>query len=303
MSASKKRSSLSLFGLLMVISLIIGACAPSQVPATATNLPVSTNLPAPATYTPVGAAATDTPAAAAATATTVSGGQVNAFGVTLPADAAPPEQQFIRLQANERTVLNFSEGVYNRTDYSDMLATPLVRINKNFEIVPAGAETWEGSSDGMTWTYHLDKKLMWSDGNPVTADDYVFTFQYQADPKHAWDFTWFWSPIHNWDNAVAGKVPVTEIGVKAIDDYTLQFTTDLPAPFFPAQALYARPLSHKAFDKSGEFYDSDPATAVSSSPWILSEWTKGKQMVFTPNLKYTGKDKPYLEKIILLRTH
>ena len=300
MSASKKRSSLSLFGLLMVISLIIGACAPAQLPATATNLPVSTNLPAPATYTPVGAAATDTPAAAAATATAVSGGQVNAFGVTLPADAAPPEQQFIRLQANERTVLNFSEGVYNRTDYADMLATPLVRINKNFEIVPAGAETWEGSSDGMTWTYHLDKKLMWSDGNPVTADDYVFTFQYQADPKHAWDFTWFWSPIHNWDNAVAGKVPVTEIGVKAIDDYTLQFTTDLPAPFFPAQALYARPLSHKAFDKSGEFYDSDPATAVSSSPWILSEWTKGKQMVFTPNLKYTGKDKPYLEKIILV---
>ena len=300
MFASKKRSSLRLFGLLMVISLIIGACAPAQLPATPTNLPVSTNLPAPATYTPVGAAATNTPAAAAATATAVSGGQVNAFGVTLPADAAPPEQQFIRLQANERTVLNFAEGVYNRTDYADMLATPLVRINKNFEIVPAGAESWEGSSDGMTWTYHLDKKLMWSDGNPVTADDYVFTFQYQADPKHAWDFTWFWSPIHNWDNAVAGKVPVTEIGVKAIDDYTLQFTTDLPAPYFPAQALYARPLSHKAFDKSGEFYDSDPATAVSSSPWILTEWTKGKQMVFTPNLKYTGKDKPYLEKIILV---
>jgi peptide/nickel transport system substrate-binding protein/oligopeptide transport system substrate-binding protein len=54
-----------------------------------------------------------------------------------------------------------------------------------------------------------------------------------------------------------------------------------------------------AFEKSGEFYDNNPATSVSSSPWILVEWTKGKQMVFGPNLNYTGKEKPYLEKIIL----
>jgi ABC-type transport system substrate-binding protein len=308
MVTSKKRTGATMLGVLVLISLVTGACAQAQPAATATNLPVSTNLPAPATYTPEAAAtaapaATTAPTAAPTTApaaTTASGGNVNAFGVTLPADAAPASQQFIRLLATERTVLNFSEDVYNRTDYSDMLATPLVRINKNFEIVPAGALSWEGSADGKTWTYHLDPNLMWSDGNPVTADDYVFTFQYQADPKHAWDFTWFWSDIVNWDDAVAGKQPTTALGVKAVDDHTLQFTTSLAAPFFPAQALYARPLSHKAFVKSGEFYDSNPATAVSSSPWILSEWTKGKQMVFTPNLKYTGKDKPYLEKIILL---
>jgi len=305
MFAFKKRHGATWLGVLMAVSLIATACAQAQIPPTATNLPVSTNLPAPATYTPIPApaattAATSAPATSAPTTAPAAGGQVNAFGVTLPADAAPASQQFIRLQTDEGKVMNFAEGVYNRTGYADMLATPLVRINKNFEIVPAGAETWEGSADGKTWTYHLDKNLTWSDGNPVTADDYVFTFQYQADPKHAWDFTWFWSDIHNWDNAVAGKVATTEIGVKAVDDYTLQFTTDLAAPFFPAQALYARPLSHKAFVKSGEFYDNDPATAVSSSPWILTEWTKGKQMVFSPNLKYTGKDKPFLEKIIIV---
>ena len=300
MFASKKRTSAALFGLLVVISLIASACAQATPAATPTNFPVSTPLPPPATYTPgAGPAPTVAPTVGPA-ATVATGGQVNAFGVTLPADAAPPAQQFIRLLANERTVINFAEDVYNRTDYADMLATPLVRINKNFEIVPAGAESWEVSSDGLNWTYHLDKNLKWSDGNPVIADDYVFTFQYQADPKHAWDFTWFWSPIKNWDKAVAGDVPVTDIGVKAVDDYTLQFTTELPAPYMPAQALYARPLSHKAFIKSGEFYDNNPATAVSSSPWILTEWTKGKQMVFSPNLNYTGKDKPYLEKIILV---
>src|SRR5258708_7116028 len=166
MFASKKRHGAAWVGAVMAVSLIAAACAQAQVPPTATNLPVSTNLPAPATYTPIAApaattAATSAPATAAPTtapaATTAAGGQVNAFGVTLPADAAPPAQQFIRLLANERTVVNFAEGVYNRTDYADMLATPLVRINKNFEIVPAGAETWEGSADGKTWTSHLDK--------------------------------------------------------------------------------------------------------------------------------------------------
>lgn len=198
--------------------------------------------------------------------------------------------------------MDFAVSVYKRTDpaYCNVLSTPLVRINKNFEIVPAGAERWEVSEDGLTWTYYLDKNLKWSDGNPVTAHDYVFTFQYQADPNHAWDFAWFWSDLKNWDKAVKGEVPVTEIGVKAVDDYTLQFITEAPAPYLPAKALYARPLSKVAFEKYGEYYNNTPETSVSSSPWILEEWTKGKRMVFGPNLNYTGKIKPYLERMILI---
>ena len=307
MFASKKRTSAALFGLWVAISLVAAACGPAQPAATPTNLPVSTPLPPPPTYTPgAGQAATTAPTtapttAAAATApatTAATAGNVNAFGVTLPADAAPASQQFLRVLGTEGTMINFAEDVYNRSTYGDLLATPLVVIDKNFQLAPAGALSWEGSADGMTWTYHLDPNLKWSDGNPVIADDYVFTFQYQADPKHAWDFSWFWGDIHNFANAVAGKAALTDIGVKAVDDYTLQFTTDAPSPFFPSQALYARPLSHKAYLKSGDLYDNNPATAVSSSPWILTEWTKGKQAVFSPNLKYTGKEKPYLEKII-----
>jgi ABC-type oligopeptide transport system substrate-binding subunit len=301
MFATKKRSSARLFGLLAVTGLCVAACAQAAVPPTATNLPVSTPLPPPATYTPVvagGATAAPTTAAATApAATAASGGQVNAFGVTLPADAASPDKQFLRLLGTEGTVINFSEGVYKRSSYGDLLATPLVQLDKNFKILPADALSWEGSADGTVWTYHLDPNLKWSDGNPVTADDYVFTFQYQADPKIAWDFTWFWAPIHAFSDAVAGKQPLANIGVKAVDDFTLQFTTDAAAPYFPAQALYARPLSHKAFLKSGDLYDNNPATAVSSSPWILTEWTKGKQAVFGPNLKYNGKDKPFLQQI------
>ncbi len=53
------------------------------------------------------------------------------------------------------------------------------------------AESWEGSEDGKTWTFKLRQGLTWTDGNPLTAADWVATFQYAANPEHAWDFTWF----------------------------------------------------------------------------------------------------------------
>jgi oligopeptide transport system substrate-binding protein len=225
---------------------------------------------------------------------------VNAWGVTLPADAAPLNQQFLRLMGTEGTTLDFAVSVYKRMGNQDpdLMSAPLLRIDKNFNLVPNDALSWESSTDQKTWTFHLDPTIKWSDGNPVTADDIVFTFQYQADPKHAWDFSWFWGDLVNWDNAVAGKVPVTDIGVKKVDTYTVQFQTNVPAPYFLSKALYVRPLSKAAFEKSGEYYDNDPKTAVSASPWILTEWTKGKRLVFGPNKNYTGKLKPYIQNII-----
>ena len=292
------------------VGTIITACAPSASTPTAAPS-TSTPLPPPATYTPAPttASVTNTPAAAAATATpaatataAATGGVKNAWGVTMPEDAAALEQQFIRILAIEGTALDFPVTVYKRTSpaYCDILATTLVRINKNFAIVPNGATSYEVSPDGKTWTFHLDPAVTWSDGTPLTADDYVFTFQYQADPNHAWDFAWFWSDIVNFSDAVSGKVATTEIGVKAVDATTLQFMTNVPSPYFPSKALYARPLSKAAFEKSGELYNTDPATSVSSSPWKLKEWTKGKQMVFEPNTAYTGKLQPYLENLILI---
>ena len=71
--------------------------------------------------------------------------------MTLPADAAPPDQQFIRTLVTEKATVDFAVSVYNRTipAYCEELSTPLLRINKNFEILPAGAETWEVSADGL----------------------------------------------------------------------------------------------------------------------------------------------------------
>jgi ABC-type transport system substrate-binding protein len=311
----KKQTIFTVFALILILSMILGACAPATEAPPTSAPATSTPLPPPPTYTPAPQAtempaATNTEAAMEPTEamaptetmepTAEMQGEVNAWGVTLPADAAPLDQQYVRYMSVEGTTLDFAVSVYKRPAATDILTTPLVRLNKNFEILPAAALSWEVSPDGTTWTFHLDPALTWSDGNPYTADDIVSTFQYQADPKHAWDFTWFWSDIVNWDDAVAGKVPLSDIGVKKVDDHTVQFMTTVPSPYFLSKALYVRPLSKVAFDKYGEYYDNDPQTSVSSSPWILEEWTKGKQLVFGPNTHYTGKLKPYLEKLIVV---
>ena len=72
----------------------------------------------------------------------------------------------------------------------------------------------------------------------MTADDYVATFRYAADPKHAWDFTWFFGGvIKNWDDVVAGKMPVDQLGRQGRRRALLQFETQAPAPYLPAMLL------------------------------------------------------------------
>jgi len=226
----------------------------------------------------------------------------NSVGKELPMDAAPPEKQVFYKLSGPATTLDWFISVYNRPgQVNDLFSVPLVQLNKNFEILPAAATSWEASADGLTWTFHLDRNLVWTDGNAVTADDYVFSFQLGADPKHAWDFAWFYSPIKNWDKAVKGEVPVSQIGVrKGRDDYTLLVTTENPAPYLPSMMLYSTPLSKRAYDRYGEFYNNRPETSVSSGPFILQEWTKDKQIVLVANKKYGGKVKPYLEKMVVI---
>jgi ABC-type transport system substrate-binding protein len=210
----------------------------------------------------------------------------------LPDGSAPIEEQIWRTPSDPAYAksLDFYETVYNRPGVADLNSEPLVRFNRNFEIIPGGASEWSGSKDGKTWTFKLVKNLMWSDGNPVTAADFVKTFQYAADPSHAWDFAWFWSGnIVNFQEAFEGKVPVDQIGVKqGADEYELIFTAIDPAPYLPAKLLYSMPLSKAALEKYGPYYNSKAETAVSSGPFILEEWVPDQQITMKRNDKYTG---------------
>jgi ABC-type transport system substrate-binding protein len=233
------------------------------------------------------------------------GASTNAVGKPLPEDAAPADQQVLTGLTQPATTLDFFVSVYKRPEnidgnsWSDILSTPLVRLDKNFNLVPAAAKSWDVSKDGLTWAFHLDRNQVWSDGTPITADDFVATFRLGADPKFAWDFTWFYSAIKGWDDAVKGTIPVDQIGVRrGADPYTLLVTTVTPAPYLPGMMLYSPPLNARALAKYGPFYNSDPKTSISSGPYVLEEWTKDQRIVLAANPKYNGI-KPYITRVIL----
>ena len=220
----------------------------------------------------------------------------------LPADAAAAEQQIWRQPADATIakVLDFYEQVYERPTPADLFSDPLVRLTKNFEIEPAAALEWSGSEDGKTWTFRLDPNLVWSDGNPVTANDWVRTFQYAADPEHAWDFTWFWNPvIRGFAEATEGTASPEEIGVtQGANPQELIFETVDPAPYLPSMLLYSLPLSAAALDTHGPLYNTKPETAVSSGPFILAEWQRDQFVAYERNETYAGSLQVPIQRVV-----
>jgi ABC-type transport system substrate-binding protein len=227
---------------------------------------------------------------------------VNRAGVELPADAAPVEEQVLRLGATEYSWLSWDYTAYDFTmgpTYG--IHDSCVRPDKEFQPQPAGCESWEVSDDGLTWTFYLPKDKVWSDGTPVTADDWVFTLQRYA--RADYDFEWFYSMagIVNWDAVVSGDLPPEELGVKKVDDYTWTVTTNQPAPFLVKQFadLWLAP-KHIVKDRMADgSWALDPATAVSAGPYKLDHWTKGKEIVWVANDKYTGPYPPMMDKIVV----
>ncbi len=126
---------------------------------------------------------------------------------------------------------------------------------------------------------------------PVTANDWVATFRYGADPAHAWDFTWYFQGVmKGWDEAIAGEIPLEELGVRqGADEHELIIETQVPAPYLPAMLLYSCPLSAAALEEHGPLYNSQPETSVSSGPMQLVEWLVDQRVVFEKNPDYTGK--------------
>ena len=229
-------------------------------------------------------------------------GLANYLAQSLPDDAAPAEQQTYILAADPSIprVLDFYEAVYERPTNADLFSEPLVRINRNFEIIPGAAESWSSNEDGSVWTFKLAEGRMWNDGNPVTAADWVATFQYAADPAHAWDFTWFFQGVlMGWDEAIAGEIPPTDIGVKqGANEYEVVFEMQVPAPYTPTLLLYSLPLSKAALETHGPLYNTNPDTHVSSGPFKLESWTPDQEIVVVKNEQYNGSLVVPVNKVI-----
>ncbi len=165
----------------------------------------------------------------------------------------------------------------------------IYRLDDKSKPQPAGAkEKVQVSDDGLTYTVKLREEAKWSNGDPVTAADYVFSWQRTADPQTGAEYAYFLEMIENGADIVAGKKPVSELGIKANGDYELEIKLAKPTPYF--DYLLAFPLffpQHQAtVEKYGKDYAASSEKAVYNGPFVLANfegagsdtnWTLGKK--------------------------
>lgn len=158
--------------------------------------------------------------------------------------------------------------------YLQSIGEGLYRTDKSGKPALAGATSVDKSEDGLTFTYHL-RDAKWSNGDPVTANDYVYGWQRTNDPKTASQYAYLFSGIKNADEVQNGDKPVTDLGVKAIDDKTLEVTLDRPMPQLESVMTMAtfEPQNKKFVDKVGKKYGTASKYTISNGPFVMKGWT------------------------------
>ena len=171
-------------------------------------------------------------------------------------------------------------------------------VDGEYVTSPGDAQTWESSEDGLVWTFHLGNNK-WTDGEPVTADQYVYSLRRSADPAVGCPNGWFLTPILNYEAISNGEMSVDELGVKALDEKTLQITLSTVTPAFlkMCDATIYYPQRQDKIEAYGEKYGSDVQYIVSNGPFYLDSWTHNSSLILKKNPNYWDKDAVKLETI------
>lgn len=186
----------------------------------------------------------------------------------------------------------------------NLICDPLVRDvaakdNTN-ESIPAAAESWEVSEDGLTWTFKIHENAKWSDGEPVTANDFEYTLKLMADPNTAAVNAWlFDGVIENFGEALYnnGKTP-DEIGVKAVDDKTLEIKLVHPASYFIELAGSIYPVRQDKYEEWGDKYGSAADKIICSGPFKVESWDQNTELVCVKNENYWDAENIKLDKVV-----
>jgi oligopeptide transport system substrate-binding protein len=160
--------------------------------------------------------------------------------------------------------------------------------------VPAAAESWERSEDGTVYTFHLRKEGKWSNGVPVTAHDFVYSWRRMLNPSVASEYAYLLHCLKNGRAFNEGVIEdFSEVGVKAIDDYTLEVTLENPTPYFLSMQIHFSwfPVPAKVLEEFGATEKRGTAWTrtgnhVSNGPFRLREWNPGELLTVERNPHY-----------------
>ncbi len=177
-------------------------------------------------------------------------------------------------------------------DYTD----GLMQMDKDGKAVEAIAESYENSDDGLTWTFHL-RDAKWSNGEPVTANDFVFAWQRAVDPDVASEYSYMLSDIGQVKNAaaiIAGEKDKSELGVTAVDDKTLKVELEAPVSYFLSLMYFPTfyPVNQKFFESCADTFGTSPETTLSNGAFVLDSYQPAAtEFHLTKNADYWDADR------------
>ncbi|KLI20198.1 peptide ABC transporter substrate-binding protein [Brachyspira hyodysenteriae] len=178
----------------------------------------------------------------------------------------------------------------------------LATRDKDNKIVPGVAERWDISEDGLTYTFHIRDNAKWSDGEKITAEDFVYAWQRVVDPVTASEYAYQFEPVLNAMDINSGKKPVSELGIKAIDEKTLEVKLNTPTAYFlELVAFYTfYPVRKDMIEENGDNWTLSPDTYIGNGPFIMTERRTDDRIVVVKNTNYWNVNNIVPEKLVFI---
>jgi oligopeptide transport system substrate-binding protein len=167
------------------------------------------------------------------------------------------------------------------------LFTGLMTQDKDAKVIPGAAESYTMSADGKTWTFKLRADGKWSDGSPVTAKDFVFSWQRLVNPETASEYAYMLAPVVNAEDITAKKAKIEDLGVKAIDDLTFEVQLKASTPYFLEMLTHA--ATYAVSKANVEAHPTDfakPGNMVSNGAYILAEFVPNDHIKLVKNAQF-----------------
>lgn len=197
---------------------------------------------------------------------------------------------------------NLDPWVNNNGEASQIIAAvhePMLRRDSEGGWIPGLMTDYQTNEDHTVHTLTLREGAKWSDGTDITVEDIVYSYQRALDPELGSAIAYRYFPILNAEAFYKGEVGADELGVKAVDDKTIEITTAEPCDFFVDMMTSAgfAPIQKAAGEKYGDLYGTDVDKVVSSGPFVLTEWTHKNSMVLEKNENYWDAENVKLERV------
>ncbi len=173
----------------------------------------------------------------------------------------------------------------------------LLRYDESNALVPGIAERWDIRENGAT--FWIRDSARWSNGDPVTAADFVFAWRKSVDPANASEYAFILFPIKNAEAINTGKLPKEELGVRATDERTLEVTFERPIAFFDKLVAFSTfsPVQEAFYNQANGRYGADAETILYNGPFSISRWVHGAHLRLEKNPYYWDADRIKLDVI------